>query len=323
MPRADARVITVLGGVLSDMRRSLASLTRRCSSLVGAARGRSRPADARSFPSTRSGPAWSASGARCSRATRSRSSASTILGVLRNVIGPQRDLILARLEGGPLANTGVIAGMSGSPVYIDGRLVGAVSYSLGSFPKEPLAGITPIGEMIDDVERRRRRAPIAASGGQVAGAAGRGLCRARPRGSPGVGAARRNPWRHVGRRPALAGRPRAGPTADRRRDGAGRLRRPHSTRDLRAGARRRRPLGARRRRPPALAGQARPLRPGDPIGMSLIRGDLEMGATGTVTHVDGDARLRVRPSVPEPRPDVAGDDPRRTSTRCCPAWTAR
>ena len=50
-----------------------------------------------------------------------------ILGVLRNVIGPRRNLILARLEGGPLAETGVIAGMSGSPVYIDGRLVGAVS----------------------------------------------------------------------------------------------------------------------------------------------------------------------------------------------------
>src|SRR5436190_31188 len=67
-----------------------------------------------------------------------------ILGVLRNVIGPRRDLILARLEGGPLADTGVIAGMSGSPVYIDGRLAGAVSYSLGAFSKEPLAGITPI-----------------------------------------------------------------------------------------------------------------------------------------------------------------------------------
>ena len=47
-----------------------------------------------------------------------------ILGVLRNVVAPKRDLILARLEGGPLAKTGVIAGMSGSPVYIDGRLLG-------------------------------------------------------------------------------------------------------------------------------------------------------------------------------------------------------
>src|SRR5262245_50863298 len=74
-----------------------------------------------------------------------------ILGVLRNVMGPKRDLVLARLEGGPLATTGVMQGMSGSPVYIDGRLLGAVSYSLGSFPREPLAGITPIGEMIDAV----------------------------------------------------------------------------------------------------------------------------------------------------------------------------
>src|SRR5436190_24185729 len=72
-----------------------------------------------------------------------------IIGVLRNVVGPRRDLILARLEGGPLAQTGVIAGMSGSPVHIDGQLVGAVSYSLGAFSKEPIAGITPIAEMID------------------------------------------------------------------------------------------------------------------------------------------------------------------------------
>src|SRR5438477_3332040 len=72
-----------------------------------------------------------------------------VLGVLENAIGPRHDLILARLEGGPLANTGVIAGMSGSPVYIDGRLIGAVSYSLGTFSKEPIAGITPIGEMTD------------------------------------------------------------------------------------------------------------------------------------------------------------------------------
>src|SRR5215472_1789041 len=72
-----------------------------------------------------------------------------VLGVLENVIGTRRNLILAKLEGGPLANTGVIAGMSGSPVFIDGKLVGAVSYALGSFSKEPIAGITPIAEMTD------------------------------------------------------------------------------------------------------------------------------------------------------------------------------
>ncbi|MBI4530502.1 MAG: hypothetical protein HY709_03180, partial [Candidatus Latescibacteria bacterium] len=71
-----------------------------------------------------------------------------ILGVLRNSLGPKRDLILARLSGGPLEIThNVIAGMSGSPVYIDGKMIGAVAYGW-SFAKEPICGITPIGDMI-------------------------------------------------------------------------------------------------------------------------------------------------------------------------------
>src|SRR5438309_961413 len=84
-----------------------------------------------------------------------------ILGVLDNVIGSHRSLILARLEGGPLANTGVIAGMSGSPVYVDGKLIGAVSYALGSFSKEPIAGITPIAEMTESASFNSAR-PAAA-----------------------------------------------------------------------------------------------------------------------------------------------------------------
>lgn len=70
-----------------------------------------------------------------------------ILGVLKNAIAPQRDLILARLTGGPLAETGVISGMSGSPVYVDGKLLGAVSRA---FPlsKDAIGGITPIEDMI-------------------------------------------------------------------------------------------------------------------------------------------------------------------------------
>lgn len=72
-----------------------------------------------------------------------------ILGVLHNAIGPRSDLILARLSGGPLSNTGVILGMSGSPVYVDGKLIGAVSYRVGAFAKEPIAGITPIAAMVD------------------------------------------------------------------------------------------------------------------------------------------------------------------------------
>jgi hypothetical protein len=72
-----------------------------------------------------------------------------ILGVLKDAIGPGQDMILARLGGKKADYTGVVAGMSGSPVYIDGRLVGAVSYRIGQFSKEPIAGITPIEQMFE------------------------------------------------------------------------------------------------------------------------------------------------------------------------------
>jgi hypothetical protein len=71
-----------------------------------------------------------------------------ILGVLKNVLGPGQDMILARLQGSKPEYTGVVAGMSGSPVYIDGKLLGALSYRIGQFSKEPIAGITPIAEML-------------------------------------------------------------------------------------------------------------------------------------------------------------------------------
>lgn len=72
------------------------------------------------------------------------------LGVLKNALAPKHDVILARLSGGPLEKSGVMAGMSGSPVYVDGKLVGAVALSF-PFAKEPLAGITPIEEMLQVV----------------------------------------------------------------------------------------------------------------------------------------------------------------------------
>src|SRR5438128_10995754 len=65
-----------------------------------------------------------------------------ILGVLEN-IGPKQSLILGRLSGGPLENTGVMQGMSGSPVYVNGKLIGAVAMAC-PFAKEPIAGILPI-----------------------------------------------------------------------------------------------------------------------------------------------------------------------------------
>ncbi|WP_419806999.1 SpoIVB peptidase S55 [Terriglobus sp.] len=70
-----------------------------------------------------------------------------ILGRMPNSIGPGQDMILARLHGTKPEFTGVVAGMSGSPVYIDGKLLGAISYRIGQFSKEPICGITPIGYM--------------------------------------------------------------------------------------------------------------------------------------------------------------------------------
>ncbi len=76
-----------------------------------------------------------------------------IIGVLKN-IEPKKSLILAKLKGGILGDTGVISGMSGSPVYVDGKLIGAIAYSVGTFVKEPIAGITPIADMISVSEEK-------------------------------------------------------------------------------------------------------------------------------------------------------------------------
>lgn len=75
-----------------------------------------------------------------------------ILGRLHNALGPGRDMVLALLHGPHPEFTGVVAGMSGSPVYIGGKLLGALSFRIGQFSKEPIAGITPIGQMLE-VER--------------------------------------------------------------------------------------------------------------------------------------------------------------------------
>ncbi len=81
-----------------------------------------------------------------------------ILGVLENA-GPKQSIILARLSGGPLAQTGVLQGMSGSPVYYEGRLLGAVALSF-PFSKEPVAGIRPIEEMLANDPAPRRAARL-------------------------------------------------------------------------------------------------------------------------------------------------------------------
>jgi hypothetical protein len=72
-----------------------------------------------------------------------------VLGVLKNMNGPKGDIILIRLHGTKVEYTGVVAGMSGSPVYLDGKLAGALAFRIGEFSKEPIAGVTPIADMLE------------------------------------------------------------------------------------------------------------------------------------------------------------------------------
>ncbi len=88
-----------------------------------------------------------------------------VLGVLRNMNGAKGDIILVRLHGTKAEYTGVVAGMSGSPVYFDGKLAGALAFRIGEFSKEPIAGVTPIERMleIDASDQRPAPGPAAAS----------------------------------------------------------------------------------------------------------------------------------------------------------------
>jgi len=77
-----------------------------------------------------------------------------IIGVVPGAVGPKQDMIVGRISGGSADRTSVFAGMSGSPVYIDGRLVGAIAYSF-PFSKEPICGITPIAQMLSIFEQNQ------------------------------------------------------------------------------------------------------------------------------------------------------------------------
>ena len=88
-----------------------------------------------------------------------------VLGILKNANGPKGDVILVRLGGAKAEYTGVVAGMSGSPVYLDGKLAGALAFRIGEFSKEPIAGVTPIAEMLEisALDRNPASAPVEAT----------------------------------------------------------------------------------------------------------------------------------------------------------------
>jgi hypothetical protein len=179
-----------------------------------------------------------------------------VLGVLDN-LGPKQSVILARLSGGPLERTGVMQGMSGSPVYIDGRLVGAVALAF-SFSKEPIAGIRPIEEM--QAVGRGRSFPAQApaktavnmGGGKFDGES-KMIEIATPVSFGGFTSTTLDQFA-----PQLRGfglEPRQGVSS------GGHL--------------------------PTKLGNPDQLHPGDMITVQLLSGDLSIGAEGTVTDVDG------------------------------------
>ena len=183
-----------------------------------------------------------------------------VLTVLKNVF-PQRDVIMVRCRGAGLEETGVVAGMSGSPVYVDGRLVGALAYA---FPwgKAPIAGVQPIEQMLRIAERPPAAAQVPAGADRTAPADPSAAARA-----SGGGAFDLRPLRMpvmvAGASPRLLARLR-GDLA------------PFGLVPMQGGG-----SGGD-------AGAGVPLRPGAPLAVGLLRGDLDISVLGTVTEVVGD-----------------------------------
>jgi hypothetical protein len=185
-----------------------------------------------------------------------------ILGLLHNALGPRQDMILARLEGAKPEYTGVVAGMSGSPVYIDGKLVGALAYRIGQFSKEPICGITPIESML--AVEKQHSAPVTELASDTHGGADA---------SPGTGPISA---------PGLAGgliQPMATPLVFSGFSPAAlQLWKEHAP----AGLVPVEGVGGSE----SNEKQPDPLIPGSAVSAVLVRGDLDIAATCTVTYVD-------------------------------------
>ena len=206
-----------------------------------------------------------------------------IIGVL-NQIGPGQDLILGRVDSPVVRRGGVLAGMSGSPIYIDGKVIGALAYAW-QFAKEPVAGITPIEEMLR----------IADAGGTSPNAV---LPAATPRMTGGEFLSA-----IVNSRPDLVFDKLLGDLAAKQVSSLGAAKRialpmslssfapetiarfGHYIDDMGFIAV---PSGATSTSKSASADDSRQFAPGDPIGAVLLNGDFSVAATGTVTHIDGD-----------------------------------
>ncbi len=192
-----------------------------------------------------------------------------VLGVLDN-FGPKESLILARLSGGPLEHTGVMEGMSGSPVYIDGKLVGAVAMAF-PFAKDPIGAIRPIEDMLRPASTLASTPPGARRPAIALADADNDLTRvfSRPR-------------------PAMAGSDRMVEIATPLSFGG------FSRATLDAFAPQLHSLGLEPRQAVTSGSKLEPgmgnpadIKPGSMISVQLMAGDLSVGASGTVTYIDG------------------------------------
>jgi hypothetical protein len=184
-----------------------------------------------------------------------------ILGVLRGARGPGKDMILVQLHGAKPEYTGVVAGMSGSPVYIGNKLLGSLSYRIGQFSKDPIAGITPIEEMLQ-VRDLPANAASAAS--------------ASPSAKPGEASAGNMNFQAMETPLVMGGfRPEAIHLWQQQMAGT-------SLEMVAAGG-----MGGSSEADakPSAAVLAN-LRPGSAVSVQLVRGDLEIAATCTVTYLD-------------------------------------
>jgi hypothetical protein len=194
-----------------------------------------------------------------------------ILGVLENV-GPRQSIVLGRLSGGPLGSTGAMSGMSGSPVYLEGKLVGAVALAF-PFATEPLVGIRPISEMVEAFEQRADPAPASL---RALVRDGRWLPPENPRLLP---AAVDPPATQPKLVPIATPVHFAGFTPGTLEVFGAALRELGLEPLQGAGG----AAGARSTE----MGDPRLLQPGSMISVGLVRGDLNVHADGTVTHIDG------------------------------------
>jgi hypothetical protein len=187
-----------------------------------------------------------------------------VLGVLRNMTGPKGDIILVRLHGQKPEFTGVVAGMSGSPVYIDGKLVGAISYRIGEFSKEPIAGVTPIEKMLEinemDKSQTTPPAAVAADAQQPEATAG-----------PGVGPQVASPYQYL--KPIDTPMVFSGFTSDAVKRFAPEFAAAGIVPVMGVGS-------------AANTKQPEPIEPGSSVGAVLVRGDMDITATCTVTYID-------------------------------------